>query len=255
MESSTKFYPFAPSPFPNPRLDLPADYETNYANFHCHHDYRKVFRSRTLNEAVAKPPSALSAIYSTGTIESLIRCIADVCVFSLCLRFCCVCDLINTGIYAQHGSGSYSVPYYRRDSKGYRKPYTQPSWVDSNWQRESDSRRYDKFLRLSAANTSLPVYSKASYTAAGPVFAANWRNSGVYSPYANPSLDGGAAVKTLGAPLTQQSYYSTTNRDRNLPTMQPNQLPPPPLPQQQQMRAQTAPASVEKLCDCGCGKC
>ena len=37
------------------------------------------------------------------------------------------------GIYPRHGIGQFVAPYYRRDSKGFRRPFTQPPHVDDTY--------------------------------------------------------------------------------------------------------------------------
>jgi hypothetical protein len=120
MSKRNSFYPLPPSLYPRPILDPAPAYETAYASEHCAQlpKDRDFYRSRTLNPEVM-PPDAT---------------VAD-----------------NTVIYPRHGKGAYTLPYYRRDSKGFRTSYAQKSFVDQEYIARDQWRRSQTMDRLGAS--------------------------------------------------------------------------------------------------------
>jgi len=103
-------YPLPASSYPQPQFDPCPYYETTYGHEFASHKCEDHYRSRTL--------SAEAQDFSGRGQQTMFQ-----------------------GIYPRHGTGQFSLPYFRRDSKGYRKSYTQPAHVDINYLRFTDYMR------------------------------------------------------------------------------------------------------------------
>jgi len=156
MLSRSSFYPLPPSTYPKPIVDPCPAYETTYGHEHCtHHPLHDYYRSRTLGD---------EARASTGL---------DISSGS------------RSTIYPQHGTGQFTLPYYRKDSKGFRRPYTQPSHVDQNYLRISDWRRSQQLEQTIqfAHPSSKPGYRAQPTTLGGGVtFNTSYRHQLPYAP-------------------------------------------------------------------------
>jgi len=99
-----------PSIYPLPIVDPAPALQTTYAFYHGSHPPRdrEFFRTRTMNPLLAN-----TYVPWTDANE----------------------------IYPQHGTGSYTLPYYRKDSQGFRRPYTQPAEVDVVYDENVSMRR------------------------------------------------------------------------------------------------------------------
>lgn len=158
--SRSSFYPLPPSVYPQPLVDPCAAFETSYGHSHCAHSVRDAehFRSRTLNPASSARQQQFSS--TNGDIAHAAQ-----------------------GIYPRHGTGQFVAPYYRRDSKGFRKPYEQPVHVDEFYSATKDL----SGLATSGLNwshpSSRPTYSASrsgSAAGAGATFTTSYRNSGLF---------------------------------------------------------------------------
>lgn len=105
--SRRTFYPLPPSLYPRPLLDPAPAYETSYGKeFGATKPSEELFfRSRTYNDMTPVDPAMKPNA--------------------------------RRDIYPKHGEGGYNLPYYRRDSKGFRVPYTQPTYVDDYYLRKT----------------------------------------------------------------------------------------------------------------------
>lgn len=114
--SRRSFYPLPPSVYPVPNVDPCPALETTYGHNHCAHTLRDsdFYRSRTFNPASSRAQAPFSPT-ATGQLANAPQ-----------------------GIYPKHGIGQYVIPYYRRDSKGFRRPYTQPAQVDEQYSATRD---------------------------------------------------------------------------------------------------------------------
>lgn len=155
------FYPLPPSIYPLPILDPAPAYETTTAREHGARLPKDVefYRSRTFNDTVL--PSVQSG---------------------------------EKDIYPRHGIGAYTTPYYRRDSKGFRAPYTQPAYVDQEYIARDQWRRSMGVDRLGASVSSW----------AHPASRANYRD-GPLSNFRQPA----------GRPVSQGYGGSTVGQLQN----------------------------------------
>lgn len=114
--SRRSFYPLPPSVYPVPSVDPCPAMETTYSHNHCAHTLRDsdFYRSRTFNPASSRAQAPFSPT-ATGQLAHAAQ-----------------------GIYPKHGIGQYVIPYYRRDSKGFRRPFTQPASVDEQYSATRD---------------------------------------------------------------------------------------------------------------------
>lgn len=85
------------------------------------------------------------------------------------------------GIYPRHGTGQFVIPYYRRDSKGFRRTFTQPEHVDDAYTARSDVMSLTHSGYSLAHPQSRPTYGAAKASAGqGATFVTSYRNSGLY---------------------------------------------------------------------------
>lgn len=98
------FYPLPPSIYPRPVLDPAPAYQTSYGReFGNTRNEELFFRSRTYNDDTPIEPNPNA----------------------------------RRDIYPKHGEAGYNLPYYRRDSKGFRVSYVQPTYVDDHYLRKT----------------------------------------------------------------------------------------------------------------------
>jgi hypothetical protein len=157
--SRRSFYPLPPSVYPQPLVDPCAAFETTYGHSHCQHAVAndEFFRARTLN------PQSAARLAQTQLQPQLANA--------------------AQGIYPRHGTGQFVIPYYRRDSKGYRRPFEQPVYVDENYSATKDV----SGLIASGFNWSHPssrpkyaVSRAGEVEGAGATFSTSYRNSGLF---------------------------------------------------------------------------
>jgi hypothetical protein len=127
------FYPLPPSLYPRPILDPAPAYETSYgAEFGgaaARTTNQLYFRSRTFNDYTPVDPALKPNM--------------------------------QRDIYPKHGEASYNLPYYRRDSKGFRVQYSQPTYVDDHYLRKTAWKKEQALrqsLNMWAHPSSVPNY-------------------------------------------------------------------------------------------------
>lgn len=125
------FYPLSPSIYPQPTFESSPSYETSYGQEFCTKKNEDFFRSRTFSD---------DALNTTNKTSAPFR-----------------------DIYPRHGSSTFTLPYYRRDSKGFRRPYTQPSHVDNNYMNVREYLRYETQQLTAQAQTNSSTASQSSY--------------------------------------------------------------------------------------------
>jgi len=176
MHSRSTFYPLPPSAYPKPLIDPCPSLETTYGHEHGAHSLSDVehYRSRTLNDGIR----AATAPIPRGGFAN---------------------------IYPKHGIGQFTLPYYRRDSKGFRATYTQPQWVDQNYLRDSEHRHCGLVNTGSSwcHPSSRPVYATRTGVVGGQTLGTSYRNSGLYDSRIN--------VKPSTVPF--EVYNKITGRD------------------------------------------
>lgn len=162
--ATKSLYPAPPSVYPRPDNSQSAQYETSYSRDFVRKEPKDAdfYRSRTLN---------------TTTIA----------------------DSNNPSTYPRHGNGGYSLPYYRRDSKGFRAPFVQPRWVDDYYVRKSEWKRSQEPPVL-ASQTMRPsqfAHSSSAPNMPGPNDGASAQD--MYGNGSNPSVvrPGDDSVDTL----------------------------------------------------------
>jgi hypothetical protein len=92
------------------------------------------------------------------------------------------------GIYPRHGTGQFVIPYYRRDSKGFRRPFEQPAEIDQHYSVTKSTTGLINGGFQFAHPSSRPTYSASragSAQGAGATFSTSYRNSGLYDATSN----------------------------------------------------------------------
>lgn len=140
---------------------------------HCAHSIRdeNFFRSRTLNERAqtARTLSASGAFGFGGLggpgVPQAVNPLATAA----------------QGIYPRHGTGQFVIPYFRRDSTGFRRTFTQPEHVDDAYTARSDVMSLTQSGYSLAHPQSRPTYGAAKASVGqGATFVTSYRNSGLY---------------------------------------------------------------------------
>lgn len=157
------------------------------------------------------------------------------CVPLLCLRLCLSCVF---SIYPRHGTGQFTAPYYRRDSKGYRRPFEQPVHVDENYSATKDVSGLVASGIQWSHPSSRPKYAVSragSAEGAGATFSTSYRNSGLFdSTSTHTSRVTNAIAQSLQMNRSQQfaaasssSLSSAANTTRDIqsrPWMEPKSI-------------------------------
>ena len=140
---------------------------------HCAHSIRdeNFFRSRTLNErSQTARTMAASGAFGFGGLggPGVPQAVTPLATAA-------------QGIYPRHGTGQFVIPYYRRDSKGFRRTFTQPEHVDDAYTARSDVMSLAQSGYSLAHPQSRPTYAAAKASAGmGATFVTSYRNSGLY---------------------------------------------------------------------------
>jgi len=165
--------------------------ETTYGHNHCAHSVRDAdfFRSRTLNQQSAK--AVTERALRTGQLSggNEVKPTVD--------------QQSEAGIYPRHGTGQFVTPYYRRDSTGFRRPFTQPAHVDDTYTATMDLGKLERGGLQWAHPSSRPTYAaQKSQSGQGVIFGTSYKNSGVFDR--DQAAHTSSVTKNVAAELQKQ---------------------------------------------------